>query len=471
MRKKIILISIFIIFTCGIAFATDTIIQNFANLVSDNDGSYQNQKMQTVGNNNLRFINKDADTNYVGDYFAGHYYDPAYGIFQTNAVTERVRISNMPTNRCLNNTTHVGYKLEWYSYSPSFGFMNFNHNSNIFTYVCIPKDFDSEDTHSSYLWWYAYNPLIGFQNFDGWIFDSSVDICDPNVDIDCISDDDAEWKYLRVEWVVSSSKSQGLLTQQFHDDIRILWDLTKSNLRKDIHRKVYSTIKNISNTSWPWNITNLSWDTWYWSVGWEKIMWDKVLFFKNPSSDVIISGTNLSGIKTLVVENGDILINGNIIWDGILGLIVLNGNIRISPTVTDIHAIMYTDRSIISDGINLYTTNEEKGTLKNQLFIKGSIFSENTIWASKKSPPECPYYINSWCTTMLEAEKYDLNYLRRYKLVQPVDTNANPIWDKVPQYGWVISTTLPSGSIDYSLYPLVIKYNPLVQETPPPFFN
>jgi len=60
--------------------------------------------------------------------------------------------------------------------------------------------------------------------------------------------------------------------------------------------------------------------------------------------------------------------------------------------------------------------------LKNQLYIYGTLFTENTIGASKNIIPVCPYYIDDSVCTQAEAQKYDLNYIRRYFLT----TSGNP---------------------------------------------
>lgn len=69
-----------------------------------------------------------------------------------------------------------------------------------------------------------------------------------------------------------------------------------------------------------------------------------------------------------------------------LGIIALSkngvgGNIYIDPSVTDIHAILYADRSVLSyDGVKEFDgSNSSASELANQLYIHGSVFSENTI--------------------------------------------------------------------------------------------
>ena len=90
---------------------------------------------------------------------------------------------------------------------------------------------------------------------------------------------------------------------------------------------------------------------------------------------------------------------------------------------------MYADRSLISyNGTNELDGMSPASLLANQLYIQGSVFSENTIGTSQSTPPVCPYYVaSSDCTTKNQAMKYDLNFLRKYILVQPADSDGNPV--------------------------------------------
>ena len=128
-----------------------------------------------------------------------------------------------------------------------------------------------------------------------------------------------------------------------------------------------------------------------------------------------------------------------------------------------INSIIYTDKSVMSynesftswninwlspDNILKHevTRTINNSVMENQLYILWTVFSENTIWGSRLSPPVCPYYTSfdsSFVCSSLVAQKYDLNYLRSdYK------NQVNPL-----------------------NYPIVIKYNSAVQSTPPPLFN
>jgi len=201
-----------------------------------------------------------------------------------------------------------------------------------------------------------------------------------------------------------------------------------------------------------------------------------VLYFGDMTGqNVVVSGNNTIGWnKTLVVEWWNIYITGDIRWSGILWLIALQKdgqwwNIYISPDVTDIHAAIYADRSVISYNGSELNGSTPDSTLSNQLYIYGSVFSEYTIGWSRSTT--CPYYV-SVCDDNI-SQKYDLNLLRRYILVQPVDSDGNPIGNKEPQFGWRESYMWDSNrgsKPEYRQYPLIIEYNPSLQQVPPALF-
>ncbi|MDD3303255.1 MAG: hypothetical protein PHN31_06890, partial [Candidatus Gracilibacteria bacterium] len=101
--------------------------------------------------------------------------------------------------------------------------------------------------------------------------------------------------------------------------------------------------------------------------------------------------------------------------------------------------------------------------LKNQLYIYGSLFSENTVGGSRANPLKCPYYVTT-CTSIEDAQKYDLNYLRRYYIT---DTNGDGTLDGPAGGG----NSYFSSLSPYYKYPIVIEYNPLIQTNPPIVFK
>ncbi|MCC7197815.1 hypothetical protein IT413_06530 [Candidatus Peregrinibacteria bacterium] len=169
------------------------------------------------------------------------------------------------------------------------------------------------------------------------------------------------------------------------------------------------------------------------------------------------AGTNVTwtGQRTIISVGGDIYIDDNL-YNGAavsskprLGIIALKdfdtgkgGNVYIHPDVTDIQANIFTDGSVYSyDGnsSNINSAGEpcwasEKtrhDTLINQLYIEGSIASQNTIGGAadvtptlgngkKASAAEGTYGgSSSTCSPSgrSQARLYDLNFLRYYGLV------------------------------------------------------
>jgi hypothetical protein len=291
--------------------------------------------------------------------------------------------------------------------------------------------------------------------------------------------------WVKILWNTSTNSWNEIVLDQFIDGTRIFWSITKPALKKQIEENIYRVIKNIStksSTNYILNSSDLNsvkwtsskFDTWNTSSRWESLYDDNVLYFGNMwwQTVRIVNATDLSWVKTLIIENGNLVIDGNILdpnMDGLLGIIVLGWDIFIDTDVTDIHAVMYTNKSIRSDkwwapydGADL-----KAADLKNQLYIKWSIFSENTLWGSRKAIPECPYYINSGCTTAQEAQAYDLNYLRRFYIFMADVSPVDGVWD----------TPTPSGTqsawanASTQGYPVIIDYNSMIQSTPPVFFD
>jgi hypothetical protein len=143
--------------------------------------------------------------------------------------------------------------------------------------------------------------------------------------------------------------------------------------------------------------------------------------------------------------------------------------------VRDIHAILYTNKSVLSTtssivnnslpSKNYLTGSASADTLRHQLYIRGAAFSENTIGGSRSSPIQCPYYVTSATCDQNEAQSYDLNYLRRYYMF---DNTDNAIDDPTPSW---IQSRANGQTWTYEEFPVIIDYNPAIQQTPPPFFD
>lgn len=138
------------------------------------------------------------------------------------------------------------------------------------------------------------------------------------------------------------------------------------------------------------------------------------------------------------------MINRNILaQDRPLAIIALKdrvtgsgGMIRIATGVTDIHATLIAENSI-------------RGTGSLQLYIHGSIISNNTLGGAGKTPRECPYFDDASCS-LAKAKRYDLEYLR--------DTYTD-----IPA-NWASGAT----AAKYRDTSVIIEYDPRIISDPPP---
>ncbi len=276
---------------------------------------------------------------------------------------------------------------------------------------------------------------------------------------------------LKVLWNTYSQKYNEIQEWQLWNEVKLLnWNITKAWIKKDIRNNAYSMIKTISASNWWKIINNLDFAN---NIDWSKLSQNNILYFGWLNwENVILESWVYSWRKTIVIEWGNIVINWNIKAlnnkKDILWIIVLKNNewkwwnVYINPSVISIESVIYADKSLISyNWIELWW-DSAIDYLRNQLYIYWSVFSENTIWWSRNIVPICPYYVTNICN-LEEAQKYDLNYLRRY---MTKDTNLDWIPD-TPVSLWI---SYFNSSSSYFKYPVVISYNPIIQTTPPPLF-
>ncbi len=192
--------------------------------------------------------------------------------------------------------------------------------------------------------------------------------------------------------------------------------------------------------------------------------WQVVNWVKYVEWDYKIDPDNVEiDYETLVVKNGDVTIASDISWDPIW-IITLNANLDysklgswvykywnvfINSDVTRINAMIYADGWVISSNTNwvAWTENsvERTADLQNQLWLKGALFSKNTIgWAVAGSSGK--YKLPGWEETddFNEAMIYDLNYTRS-------------------DWEWAVS--------GYEDYAFVIEFNSELQNNPPKWFG
>lgn len=163
-----------------------------------------------------------------------------------------------------------------------------------------------------------------------------------------------------------------------------------------------------------------------------------------------------------MIIDGDILnttanVRGIIVLEDAAGM---GGNIYIKKNVSNIAAVLFTDKSILSGELtpalkDYYSdTVPSLQTATGQLFIEGSIISDNTIGGASMTPLKCPYNVVG-CSDVI-AKRYDLNYFRFYKGIGATSPGAS------------LNPQVPAGS---ETYPFVIKYDSRLQTAPPPGFT
>jgi hypothetical protein len=311
--------------------------------------------------------------------------------------------------------------------------------------------------------------------------------------------EDAIWNqvWVKIIWVTNTNSTNDLVTDQFINDIYVLnSNISKTTLKTQITKNWYEFARNSpwnSNTSLlqidnPWDeikvINNV---IYFWKTSWN----DANIIYQlwNNSNGYITISQN----KTILIIWWDLYINSNLYytWNWMLWIIVLKDldwnwwNVYINPNVTNIVWNIFAEKSVISyDWIKELDWETEAITLKNQLHIYWTLFSENTIGWSREATPKCPFYVNVSTCTLETAQKYDLNYLRRYYLIKDWTTsyfkpanNWKLIWWWTYSSNWNVTwfntnyaRQIKTTTDTYAKYPVIIEYNPKSQSITPPLF-
>jgi hypothetical protein len=277
--------------------------------------------------------------------------------------------------------------------------------------------------------------------------------------------------YNPVATIKGSVYSTGVSNPQTNVAYRSLGDISTNVLRETIAKNVYSLIAGVKEASGgPGDITIsdslvavpagkintlLNDDS-----GLPRVLYSNGhdVVFDNGSNDI-----RWTGERTVIVIGANVYINSNIYVDpasGVtpkpkLGIIVLKdeqfktgGNIYVGPNVTNIQANIYADGSLFSyvpgtgsinaNGEPMFESEERRhAVLQNQLFIEGSLASQNTIGGAVYNPnpilgdgtvvsaDEGQYGTNP--SGRSRARLYDLNFLRYYGLVYERDADGNAL--------------------------------------------
>lgn len=277
-------------------------------------------------------------------------------------------------------------------------------------------------------------------------------------------------KPLKIIWSTHSLYYSEVVEWDSGKNVSTLWNIEKSEMQKNVRKNVSENFRNLNFTSAQKNwmsMMNLASFSSSSNPGWI-IIWDTAYFLKEDWSNVDISWT-YEWVKNLVIYGWNAYIKSNILarnnTSDILSIIVLEKDwkgwdIFIDNRVTKIEAVLYADKSLLTTSDWKIILSAKNGwtynLLKDQLHIYGTVFSNNTIWGSISLPkPICPYYVKENCDED-KAQEYDLyNFRRWYENILESDKKTLK-----SEYAWK----------DVK-YPLIIEYNPIVQQKNLKFFQ
>lgn len=190
-----------------------------------------------------------------------------------------------------------------------------------------------------------------------------------------------------------------------------------------------------------------------------------------------------SGKDTIIIKWWDLIITGNIIKtssDKLNSIVILRengvwGNIWIDKNVQFVSAIIYVDGHLLSWNGTTYYSDNLPSQAKDQLLVKWSIISNNTIWGSSKNPYVCPYRFDaSQSCDEKQSRRYDLNHFRHF-ISESSFWAGDGVWEKfLPWTGpWEIDVwydTIDMTNIGYSQAPMIVEYDYKIQTNPPKIF-
>jgi len=184
--------------------------------------------------------------------------------------------------------------------------------------------------------------------------------------------------------------------------------------------------------------------------------------------DVTIDGSDGFSDTTLAVLNGDVFIDGDI-TGGRLQILVFGGNVYIDPSVKELNINLFTDGSVFSDsgaydanGVPVWGTGSRAEALVNQLQIKGSVLSCNSIGGSTLEDGAYSLGCGETTTDPLVALERDLAQMRQFTLCYELDGRGNPTDEimacpdtdeqTVPGFAMGVDTILGNDPWEFSVH-------------------
>lgn len=296
---------------------------------------------------------------------------------------------------------------------------------------------------------------------------------------------------VKIIGVANDKNLKHLLTTQESDNSVIFVKSTVSNeVHNSVTQSVSQAVRNIVLKESGKTLSNISIPTGsdvkagiVDSSGW------KILYIEANGQNIELSNSNdfaVSGINTIVIRGGNLYINSDMYYtnnNSILWVVIqkdanLNGwNLYINPEVTNIVWTYVADGYAASydwlSEISVWRINK----LKNQLYVYGWLITHNTIGWSRNNPIICPMIVT--CTNIDDAQKYDLNYLRRYYIYNKkpfgnwkiiggatIDDSGKASWFKTK-----LKSKFNNINDDLAKHPVIIEFNQNIINNPPIGFD
>lgn len=165
---------------------------------------------------------------------------------------------------------------------------------------------------------------------------------------------------------------------------------------------------------------------------------DHIIFINQSATNKTVKYSDIkldymnSSLSSVIIVGGDMFIDEDILnstsnakWVILLkNATGVGGNVFIKDSVKHIQSSIFSEGTIYSgtDKLNLYNDSGEEVTSlpPNQLYVLGSLISQNTIgWATQSGAATCPF-TESNCSYQ-NAVKYDFNYFRAYVATGGID--------------------------------------------------
>lgn len=199
-----------------------------------------------------------------------------------------------------------------------------------------------------------------------------------------------------------------------------------------------------------------------------------------------------TGVKTLVIRNGNLIVEGSFTYADSLdsfGLILINDEIEEAPSTANIFikddvkriaGTIFAEGSLFTVPSTLIVSNDGDVSISDvsnghiaanetQLLFEGTLLTHNTLGGAILLNLDTNYF-TPWKDTLgtsdperVEAEKYDLNFLRSY---QPLFNSLSLQYNQSDCY-----QPLNDGICDSNINALIIRYDGRAVEISPPGFN